>query len=272
MIGFNELLRNEGIDPATVRLVRHQDTRATSLHTPHELWLAQNGDFETYQSLQSSLVFGDEPLLASFVVTPLRETLFVGLYDIHGHGPAPANMRDPISGAEVVDHHLYKITPSLLMSDYRAKVVVDWGLGYIKWVQLAGNQNKRVIEIRSTDHVSPFPGFLDFRSRLNDLATVPMAWREILQATMGIYLLTHPDTGRQYVGSAQGVDGLWGRWEQYSSNGHGGNAAMREIEPANYYTSILEVVSPNVGAEAILRIEDRWKTKLLTRKFGLNEN
>lgn len=36
MIGFNALLRNEGIDPADVKLVRHQDLRHAERTTPYQ--------------------------------------------------------------------------------------------------------------------------------------------------------------------------------------------------------------------------------------------
>jgi len=271
MIGFNALLKSEGIDPVSVRLVRHQDTRKGVINTPHQLWLANDGRFEHYQNLQSKLVFGSEPKLASFVVTPFDETLFIGIYDIHKVAPTPQSIC-PVRETAVQDHFLYEMTLSPQLEDYRGKVVVEWGLAYVKWVQLAGNQDKRIIEIRKISHVPPFPGFLDFQRSLSELKLVPLEWREILQATSGIYMLTHPETGAQYVGSAQGIGGFWGRWEQYISTGHGGNIGLIEIEPADYSVSILELVSPNIGTEAILRIEDRWKEKLHTRQFGLNKN
>jgi len=271
MIGFNTLLESEDINPANVRLVRHQDTR-TRTCSPYDFWITGDPRFDVYQNLQSGPVFGDQTVLASFVVSPLKETLFAGLYEIHGHGPAPQNMVCPVTELPTPDHVLYEMTPSPLLSEYRGKLVIDWGKGFIKWVQIASNQNKRVLEIRSSAHVPPFPGFLDFKTSLSELATVPLQWREILQVAAGIYVFVHPESGKQYVGSAQGATGFWGRWQQYLANGHGGNIGLIDIEPADYQIAILEVVSSNIGAEAVLEIENRWKEKLSTRKFGLNRN
>ena len=70
MLTFNTILRCEGIDPASVRLVRHQDTRGPG-PSPYELWRANDGRFEQYQRLQKEPVnFGVGHLLASFVAHP----------------------------------------------------------------------------------------------------------------------------------------------------------------------------------------------------------
>jgi hypothetical protein len=93
-----------------------------------------------------------------------------------------------------------------------------------------------------------------------------------LSAVTGVYLFTHPDTGKQYVGSAQGVGGFWGRWEHYVVSGHGGNRRMQDIPAADYQVSVLEVASSSAGADVLAKMEERWKQKLLSRRFGLNAN
>src|SRR6185503_3532080 len=47
-------------------------------------------------------------------------------------------------------------------------------------------------------------------------------WRARLAAVAGVYLILATTTGRQYVGSATGIEGLWGRWAAYAVDGHGG--------------------------------------------------
>ena len=46
MISFNSLLRAESIDPATVKLVRHQDKRISGRPTPYQLWKMPDGSFD----------------------------------------------------------------------------------------------------------------------------------------------------------------------------------------------------------------------------------
>jgi hypothetical protein len=47
---------------------------------------------------------------------------------------------------------------------------------------------------------------------------------------------------------------------------------MQDIPAADYQISVLEVASSSAGADVLAKMEERWKQKLLTRKFGLNAN
>ena len=51
MIGFNTLLRDEGINLDHVKLVRHQDTRRARRPSPYQLWQGKKGRFDLYQQL-----------------------------------------------------------------------------------------------------------------------------------------------------------------------------------------------------------------------------
>lgn len=272
MIRFNALLREAELDPADVKLVRHQDTRHSAKVTPYKLWRANDGRFDLYQRIQRRTVFKGARWLASFVATPLDEALFVGMYQNRGVGKAKTGLIDPISDKDVGGFNFYDLTLSPKLDEYRGRLVIEWGEGYRSWVQLARKKDKSIIEIRRSASEPPFPGFLDFRERLNTLASVPESWQAALSAVSGVYLFTHPETGKQYVGSAQGASGFWGRWEQYTASGHGGNKRMQDIPAADYQISVLEVASSSAGPDVLLNMEERWKLKLLTRKFGLNAN
>jgi hypothetical protein len=247
MFGFNALLQDAGVDPADVKLARHQDTRRPGRATPYQLWLAGDGRLQLYQRIQRRPVFKDARVLASFVATPLDETVFVGLYDIRGVGTAPAKLIDPVSGIDVAGFHLYDLRPSKRLAEYRGRLIVDWGPGYRSWVQLAGKKDKAIIEIRRTFVDPPFPGFLDFRSTISGLAAVPAAWRTVLSSVGGVCILIHPETGKQYVGSAQSSGGFWARWEAYVASGHGGNRKMQDVPKADYQVAVLEVASSSTS-------------------------
>ncbi len=273
MISFNTLLQAEAIDPATVKLVRHQEKRINGRPTPYQLWKLRDGGFEKYQSIQSRpKIFAEAELLASFVVTPLNETLFVGLYAIEGLRKAPAGLIDPISGESVAGLDFYDLKRVHQLSDYVGRLSIVWGDGYRAWVQRAESNKKNVVEIRRNENEQPFPGFLDFRERLSGLASVPIAWREVLSSVGGIYLLTCPNTGKQYVGSAHGAAGFWGRWEEYAANGHSGNRRMMDLPASDYRVDILEVAASSTSVDSLIQMENRWKEKLGTRESGLNAN
>ncbi len=272
MITFNVLLREAKVDPAVVKLARHQDQKGSTRQTPYQLWRAADGRFELYQRIQRELKFRDALFVASFVATPLDETLFVGLYKVAEVGKAPSGLLDPITGENVGGYHFYDLEASRLLQEYVGRLVVEWGPGYRAWVQRAANQDKEIVEIRRMVSEPTFPGFLQFRERLSLLGSVPQAWRQALSAVCGVYLLTCPRTGRQYVGSAGSDGGFWGRWEDYIASGHGGNKRMIDVPAADYFVSILEVASSSAGQSELIRIENRWKEKLSTREFGLNAN
>ena len=101
MIGFNTLLRDEGVDPKVVKLARHQQHKP-GRPTPYQLWRAKDGSFERYQQIQSRTgIFKGAQMLSAFVATPMNETLFVGLYRINGVGKTPTGMRCPVSDENV---------------------------------------------------------------------------------------------------------------------------------------------------------------------------
>ena len=271
MITFNTLLAEAKIDPALVKLVRHQDHRFDK--TPYQLWRANDGSFELYQRIQRNPWFRDADYVASFVATPLNETLFVGLYRVASAGIAPAGTIDPASGGDEAGSHFYDLQLVDELAEYRAKLIIEWGLGKRSWVQRAHlNKAKPIIELRRSAGDPPFPGFLDFCERLSTLVSLPLSWRQALSAVRGVYLLSCPKTGMNYVGSAGGERGLWGRWEDYVASGHGGNKRMMEVPAADYQVSILEVASSAATTEELIRMENRWKQKFLTRIHGLNAN
>ena len=216
--------------------------------------------------------FKGAKLLASFVATPLDETLFVGLYKIGQATKAPKGLIDPLSGLDVSGYNYYsmKLLPEL--GDYCGRLIIDWGPGHRAWTQWAWSKDKPLIEIRRAAVEPPFPGFLHFREKLSLLAAVPSSWRQALSAVTGVYLLTCAETGRRYVGSAGGATGFWGRWEEYAASGHGGNKRMIDIPAADYQATILEVASSSTSPEELGAMEARWKDKLMTRQFGLNAN
>ena len=71
-IMLNTILREAGLAPADVRLLRHKDTRSTKGRSPYELWRDNRPQFDNYQSTQSvkterslKLLFGQPSSLIS---------------------------------------------------------------------------------------------------------------------------------------------------------------------------------------------------------------
>ncbi len=139
-------------------------------------------------------------------------------------------------------------------------------------MQRADRNNKPIIELRKTFQEPVFPGFLNFIQPLSKLNGIPQSWVTALRSSRGVYLLTCPRTREQYVGSASGADGFWGRWQEYVQTGHGGNVGLKSRDPSDYQVSILEVAGSSATHEDILKMEGLWQAKLQSREMGLNRN
>lgn len=273
---FNTILDDLGIPHSEVRLLRHKDQRASKGRSPYELWRDERDQFEFYQSTQS---FNNQPNLkgeywAVFVGTPSDETLFVGLYRVKYIGISKADIILPTSNAllRAGGFDIYDLQIQEQLADLDGKLYIEWGEGKRAWIQRADRQNKAITELRTEFKEPDFPGYLKFNSQLSKIESLPFGWIVLLKATKGIYLLTCPKTKEQYVGSATGEEGFWGRWMNYVLTGHGGNVALKSRDPSDYQVSILETAGTSATHNEILAMEQLWKTKLQSQEMGLNRN
>jgi hypothetical protein len=274
VLTFNQLLRSENLDPAGVRLVRH-----TPKHDRHRAVFdaAMRGEdrFREYQESQGSAPvvsqFRAAKHLAGFVVDPTtKQTVFMGVWARLGER-APTG--DPFGSAPRDGEIAFETRRCDEFDDYRGRMIISWGDGERAWVQRADLQDKRILEIRQQRTDPAFPGFMSFRLALDQIETVPVSWSEVLRNARGVYLLVHRESGQQYVGSACGEGGFFGRWTSYA-NGHGGNVGMKELgaQADAYDAAVLEVVGSDATDQDVFDREVRWKVKLGTRAMGLNRN
>lgn len=130
-----------------------------------------------------------------------------------------------------------------------------------------------------------FPGLDDIDITFEALETLVrnarQDWRAALENVKGIYLITDTKTGRRYVGSAYGDQGIWSRWRQYAQSGHGGNAELTklvqvngiEYSRAHFRFALLEQHTARTADDVIGARESFWKRVLLTRgNQGYNRN
>lgn len=130
-----------------------------------------------------------------------------------------------------------------------------------------------------------FPGYDKVRLSYSQLETIikrgKRDWVSALTNQKAVYLITDIHTGKLYVGSATGEEGmLLQRWQSYVGNGHGGNKGLIELvnkEGLDYARryfqySILENYNAKVDDKIILEREAWWKGVLGSRDFGYNKN
>lgn len=273
---LNSLFRQFDILPSSVRLLRHQDGRADRGRTPYELWRDDRSSFEYYQTTQSpkNRARLQAEYWASFVVPTTGDTMLAGFYRCSYVGLNDADRQwthtegvDPVGTCD-----LYDLVLDQRFDDLHGRLIIDWGSSERAWIQRADNQNKVVLQIREAFREPGFPGFVKFIEPLSKLERLPATWVVALKSSRGVYLLTCPRTKEQYVGSAVGTDGFYGRWLSYVKNSHGGNVMLKSREPADYQVSILEVAGSSATSDEILAMEALWKRKFQSREMGLNKN
>lgn len=130
-----------------------------------------------------------------------------------------------------------------------------------------------------------FPGYDKVRLSYEQLSIITTRrkqdWVAALENQKAVYLIADTSSGKQYVGSAYGENGmLLQRWTNYVDNGHGGNKLLKEVVAGlgfdyvkqNFQYTILENYNARVDKSIILSRESWWKESLGSRAFGLNAN
>ncbi|MCB6568556.1 GIY-YIG nuclease family protein [Eubacterium limosum] len=103
---------------------------------------------------------------------------------------------------------------------------------------------------------------------------------EALKKVTGIYCLTDTKTGKLYIGSATGGEGVAGRWGNYLDSKHGGNKKLialyndkgsRYFED-NFTYTLIEYFGLSYDPSRIIEREQYWKMCLNTIESGYNDN
>ena len=275
---FNMLLKDAGLDPGEVRLLRHQ-TLLPDGRTPLDLWRSDRSAFDDYQSFQLNAQRQHflRPWWACFLGMRDGRTLFAGIYSVG----EPVRIDEPAIFAptgeqiEAGSNDRYPLARSDHLSEYRGRLYIDWGggaSGKRAWKQKADLQEKRITELYPDKSEAAFPGLMQIALPLSQLMEAPPGWIERLSEARGVYLLTCPDTHESYVGSASGRDGFWQRWTGYGVDGHGGNVALIDRKRSDWTVSILQLAGSADTGDDILAMEALWKRKLMSREHGLNRN
>jgi hypothetical protein len=128
-----------------------------------------------------------------------------------------------------------------------------------------------------------FPGYssvLISHDQLRHIVNLDLpSWRSALKSVAGVYLITDISCGKHYVGSAHGIEGIWGRWREYAEIPHGSNVKLRELlstrgesHARHLQFSILEICDIMATKDEVLARESHWKTSLCSGEFGYNAN
>ncbi len=279
MITLHKILEMYGVNPTTTRVVRHGNKESPILETFQE----NLPRLEVYQSYQRPRKFGDANAIAVFAPYYKTTALFLGLWDILGcteNSEFTKKYLDELIRLSLpenwyADHARYNLKRNNILDDLSERLVIEWGASTVSWVQ---KKDKDVVELKGKKSIGDFQSFGQVSLAYQDLKTMAqypdtnLIWIKALSSVNGVYLIQDNLSGKLYVGSAYGEQGLFGRWSIYAQNGHGGNLDLQNLDPSNFIFSILEIVPATTTADGVIECENRWKEKLGTRQFGLNKN
>ncbi len=279
VLTFFDFLHKYGIEPLQVRLIRHGNKEISVLET----YLDEPERFTEYTAWQKPGRYGNSRYLALF--SPARGTtsLFLGLWRVNGvtenadltqrHMALLKRFRLPEKWFERSDR--YDLEAISVMGDLSQRLVIDWGHSTVSWVQA---KDKSIVEIKPVNSIGAFTSYdsilltyRDLKKLISDTGS-NASWVNALSSVNGVYLIKNKMDGRLYVGSAYGKGGILGRWASYARSGHAGNKYLKALDPHHFEFSILEICPSTMSADDVIARENRWKTCLGTREFGLNDN
>lgn len=245
------------------------------LSDPLDIFLA--GDFQSWQERQNQKNFEREYIISLIQLPDKSSWLFAGIYK-----------RLSVSETKIKEHDrwIYKTELSDCAEELIGRLIIDFKRPFRTSYPRAEicDESLVVSEIKPQRlSIQDFPGYNQTsisKAKLDIIIKQQIqSWRGALSNIAGIYLITDNKTGKLYVGSATGSEGIWQRWSDYSANGHGGNKELRNLlkeKGADYSQhfqySILEIADTHASDQDILTRESYWKQVLRTREFGYNSN
>lgn len=279
MLTLKEYFIAAGLDvsPDRIKLVKHVDHRNRSIRQ-----IIDEGYFDIYQAEQGPLKnpFHNCDAIISFIALENNLAEFVGVYSVKGVRDFTKKdlLKMPPYLSEAHNDGKRRIFYELEEYDefgpLRGRLVVQWK-STRGWVQ---RKDLDIYELLPPVNAMPFPGYQDVILSYEDLKQIyshPRAhkdWKAALMANAGIYRIVDMLSGEIYIGSAYGLEGLWGRWQAYAKTGHGGNKLLKKRDPYNFQWSVVRTVSRTMSQHDVISIENFEKRKHGSRVHGLNDN
>ncbi|HOO49906.1 MAG TPA: GIY-YIG nuclease family protein [Alphaproteobacteria bacterium] len=251
---------------------------------PLEVWARDEEEWQGWQEYYPGRNDFNRPYIFSLIQF-YHETdvwLFGGIYEVLDRLPDHYKVKKLDAGGEFIGR--LKIKSSYRERTTRPKMENHY-------------DDFEVKEILSEPYSGrSFPGYNRIEMSFEELETLiereRVQWKTALENIKGVYLITDTKTGKRYVGSAYGEQGIWGRWGVYVKVGHGFNKGLIELVDNHnkdlvkiveksgldycrqyFRFALLEDCPARMTKEDVINRESFWKTILLTRgETGLNRN
>lgn len=270
MIKLNDLIQLSGVSLGNFKI------HCATGYNPTPLEAFFEGKFKEWQEYQNQRNFQCDQII-SLIHLGGDRWLFAGVYTVHGVKRRTKKQKSWYQYFTSEKEGLEHLTGRAIMrfeKKFRASYLR--GKKYADRFVVSEMREQRM-------SVGDFPGYNSVLLSYRLLCTIVRedlpSWKSALSNVSGVYIITDTHTGKQYVGSACGGDGLWQRWIAYANSGHGGNKELKELLQSNgkdyvHYLqfSVLEVCDLNASQEYVFDRETHWKNVLCSRKFGYNQN
>lgn len=282
---LNMLLALENIVPNEVMLIRHtKDYSKSASQGSRQFFECFNMGYECikeYTSIQKTDFASGKKYWAIFIGDKGTTARYYCTFRVVGKKALDkSQMSQNFPCPEMYDDDKaskFIFEETDIMEDYRERLIIEWGKSTLQWAQNAEKTDKRIAAITSP----VFPGYenliLTF-GRLTDIINAPnrfSSYHEAMRKVQAVYLITDTSTGKMYVGSATGKDGLWGRWSDYAKTRDGGNEVLKSYLAQNpkaythFQYCVLQIFSMHTPKNDVIAAEYLYKRKLLISKFGM---
>lgn len=250
---------------------------AVSNGEEHPIDVYLRGDFEEWQSWQTKRNFGRDYIVSLIQMDKNDTWLFAGVYRV-------LELKEK---KESEQYYIYDTEELEVLKQYSGRVVVNFKRERLRQSYLVAENwfsEFSVIEMLAEPiAIGEFKGYDNSVISKQNLDIVikqsVKSWKSALSNVLGIYLITDINTGKLYVGSASGEDGIWQRWVEYSKDGHGNNQELIDLLDQNgesyannFQYTVLEIADTHASLDDIYEREKYWKKVLCSRKHGYNAN
>ena len=274
-----------GITSKNVKLVMHAadsveiNGMRVDGYTPYSLYISNPESFLLYQSEQRTDLFKNVDYIISFIGEDGTTARMIGVFKVDGYDDERRDKNDP-------KHFYYKLSEvEAFRKTLSERVIIDWGAPRPFCQNLKfGTKDKDVIAIERQGLEWKFQSYEQVLLEFNVLKRIidgnSGIWKNKLTAVKGIYVISDKATGKLYVGKADNVDGIWGRWKEYvNTGGHGGNVKLKKLlaKKPNYAIDnlrwgILQTCSLRIATKELDQLESQWKEKLSRKACSYNGN
>lgn len=278
MISIYELLQIKEIDPKQCKFIRHGNKEVNA----YETFKTDIRKFELYTAWQRPNKFGKAKYLVIF--SPYKSTTarLLGIWEVKSvikneHLRAKdlqllKKYNLPLHWYDKSD--FYQINRLSLLDDLSERLIIEWGMSTVTWVQ---NKNKEIVELKPKNSLDEFTSYDSVELNFSELEMIAKnkesnpTWINALSSVNGIYLIRDKSSNKLYVGSAYGKNGIFGRWTSYARTGHGGNKLLKPLKAQNFVFTILEIFPFTLSSKEVIARERLWIKRLATKENGLND-